>query len=270
VCVRARVHERTNRAGSLPPARHLHAHRFSSLQLVQGDSASHCAAAYDDRLEVEPRPKAWSSTLAAENICTYLVLLPTSVVNVPGVHFAGSQQMCLGRRLIAASLMIVGLVLASASAGARTELDFTPAACPRLALTAGSAKSVDRALRARKDVWGNSLVARPSGPTYEGVRRYLKPLLLARAPGRKSLTDSGFHYLAFTQPRGAGGSGSPALHVADGSQILSKRTTGRRLTISVGRAGRERLGACLARLALSRGAGDRVGEEGSFSGHRLA
>jgi hypothetical protein len=77
VCVRARVHERTNRAGSLPPARHLHAYRFSSLQLVQGDSASHCAAAYDDRLEVEPRPKAWSSTLAAENICTYLVLPPT-------------------------------------------------------------------------------------------------------------------------------------------------------------------------------------------------
>jgi hypothetical protein len=148
--------------------------------------------------------------------------------------------------------MIVGLVLASASAAARSELDFAPGACPRLALTAGYAKSVDRALRAPTDVWGNSLLAKPSGPTYEGVRRYLKPLLLARAPGRKSLTDSGFHYLAFSQPRGAGGAGSPALHVADGSQILSKRATGRRLTISVGRAGRERFGSCLARLALPR------------------
>jgi hypothetical protein len=160
--------------------------------------------------------------------------------------------MYLGRRLTAAWLMIVGLVLASTSAGARRGLDFAPEACPRLALTAGYAKAIGRALRSRKDVWGNSLVAKPSGPTYEGVRRYLKPLLLARAPGRKSLTDSGFHYLAFSQPRDAAGSGSPALHVADGSQILSKRTTGRRLTISVGRAGRERFGACLARLALPR------------------
>jgi hypothetical protein len=172
---------------------------------------------------------------------------------VPGVHFAGSQHICLGGRLTAAWFMIVGLVaLASASAGTGPPLDLAPKACPRLALTAGYAKSVDRALRAPKDVWGNALLAKPSGPTYEGVRRYLKPLLLARAPGRKSLTDSGFHYLALTQPRGAGGAGSPALHVGDGSQIVAKRTTGRRLTISVGRAGRERFGACLARLALPR------------------
>lgn len=160
--------------------------------------------------------------------------------------------MYVGRRLTAAWLVIVGLVLASGSAGARPVRDFAPVACPRPALTAGYAKSVDRALRAPKDVWGKALLAEPSGPTYEGVRRYLKPLLLARAPGRTSLTDSGFHYLAFSQPHGAGGAGSPALHVADGSQILSKRTTGRRLSIGVGRAGRERFGACLARLALPR------------------
>jgi hypothetical protein len=69
------------------------------------------------------------------------------------------------------------------------------------------------------------------------------------------LTHSGFHYLAFTQPAGAEGSGSAALHVADGSEIVSKRVRGRSLTISVGHAGRERYGSCRARLALPRLAG---------------
>ena len=181
--------------------------------------------------------------------------LPLSGRTVPRrstEHRVSRSWPVVGGRIGAAWLTIAGLLLASASAAARPELDSAPAACPRLALTGGYAKSVDRALRAPKDVWGNALSAKPSGPTYEAVRRYVKPLLLARAPGRKLLTDSGFHYLPFSQPRGAAGSGSPMLHVADGSQIRSQRATGRRLTISAGRAGRERFGACLARLALPR------------------
>jgi hypothetical protein len=75
---------------------------------------------------------------------------------------------------------------------------------------------------------------------------------MARGPHGRFLTPSGFHYVAFAQPGGADGSASAALHVADGSQILSKRAGGRSLTIRVGRDGRERFGSCLARLVLPR------------------
>ena len=75
------------------------------------------------------------------------------------------------------------------------------------------------------------------------------PCFSREDPKGSRLTDSGVHYLAFTHPAGPGGSGSAALHVADGSQILSRRVGGRSLTIGVGRGGRERYGSCLSRLA---------------------
>ncbi len=43
-----------------------------------------------------------------------------------------------------------------------------------------------------------------------------------------------------------------ALHVADGSQILSQRAAGRSLTVLVGRSGSERYGSCLLRLGTPR------------------
>ena len=125
-------------------------------------------------------------------------------------------------------------------------------ACAQPIPTAGYVQRVDRALRAKLDIWGNALLARSREPTYDGARRYLGPLLLARASRGQPLTRSGFHYVAFTQPSGSGGSGSAALHVADGSQILSQRSTGPSLTIGVGSEGRERYGSCLARLTLPR------------------
>ena len=42
-----------------------------------------------------------------------------------------------------------------------------------------------------------------------------------------------------------------ALHVADGSQIISRRVDGPNLTIFVGRTGQERYGSCLARTKLA-------------------
>jgi hypothetical protein len=123
--------------------------------------------------------------------------------------------------------------------------------CPKQVLSAAYSARVGRALRAKQDLWGNALLAAPSGPTYAGARRYLTPLLLARARKRTSLTDSGVYYVPFAQPNGARGAGSVALHVADGSQIASDRADGRRLTIYVGR-GRERYGSCLPRLARAR------------------
>ena len=117
------------------------------------------------------------------------------------------------------------------------------------------ASRVERALRTRHDVWGNALLSAPDGPSYEAARRLLPPLLYARAPGKRALTESGVYYVPFGQPLGARGAGSVALHVADGSQVIAERVGGRRLTILVGAKGRERYGSCLARLGQARLAG---------------
>jgi hypothetical protein len=125
-------------------------------------------------------------------------------------------------------------------------------ACSPMRPESGYSARIARALRAGRDVWGNALIAEPSGPTYLRARRYLKPLLFARAPGKRPLTDSGVHYVALAQPLGPQGAGSVALHLADGSQIASDRVDGRRLTLFVGATGRERYGSCLRRLGPAR------------------
>ncbi len=109
-----------------------------------------------------------------------------------------------------------------------------------------------RALASGRDVWGDELRVAPGGPTLAGARRYLSPLLLARGPKQRPLTDSGVYYLPFAQPNGPQGAGTVALHVADGSQIVAQRIGGRTLTIRVGVGGQERYGACLTRLTPAR------------------
>jgi hypothetical protein len=125
-------------------------------------------------------------------------------------------------------------------------------ACAPPPLSQAYVQRVDAALRARRDVWGNELLASKAGPTYEGAARYLNPLLRAKAAQGKPLTESGAYYVAFSGQVGLDGSGSMALHVADGSQIVSQRAAGRTLSIRVGSAGRELFGSCLARLATPR------------------
>jgi hypothetical protein len=153
----------------------------------------------------------------------------------------------------------LGVALAAGSAPTgRAAVEVTAArlrACPQQGLTRAYAADVRRALLARHDRWGNELLSAPDGPTYERARRYLKPLLLAGAPRKRPLTDSGVYYLPFAQPDGPQGAGAVALHVADGSQVVSERVGGRSLTVWLGAAGRERHGACLARLARARLAG---------------
>jgi pimeloyl-ACP methyl ester carboxylesterase len=144
-------------------------------------------------------------------------------------------------------------VVTAALAGAQPE----PAAtkrngCAPPRATAAHTSRVVRALSTRHDVWGNALLNAPDGPSYEAARRLLPPLLYARAPGKRALTESGVYYLPFGQPLGARGAGSVALHVADGSQVIAERVGGRRLTILVGAKGRERYGSCLARLGPAR------------------
>jgi hypothetical protein len=124
-------------------------------------------------------------------------------------------------------------------------------------LPAGYVASVERALHSKADLWGEQLLARPGGPTYASVEGLLTPLFLVGRPAgisRTRLTDSGVHYLPFGEPGGrsfadAGPTEPFALHVADGSQVVSRRASGRRATIFVGASGGERYGSCPSRLA---------------------
>jgi pimeloyl-ACP methyl ester carboxylesterase len=156
---------------------------------------------------------------------------------------------------VGAALRGIGLIAAVAVvvAAAQPERAATKTAgCAPPRATAGHTSRVERALRTQHDIWGNALLGAPDGPSYEAARRLLPPLLYARAPGKKALTESGVYYVPFGQPAGARGAGSVALHVADGSQVISERVGGRRLTILVGAKGRERYGSCLARLGPAR------------------
>ena len=151
----------------------------------------------------------------------------------------------LRRALVLLSLaVLVATGAASGGRGAATRDD-----C-HVALPPGYADRVEHALSSGRDLWADALLRVPGGPTDARARRYLAPLFLARGPNGMSLTESGAHYLAFTQPIGVEGTGSAALHVADGSQILAKRVRGRSLTIGVGNGGLELFGSCLARARL--------------------
>jgi hypothetical protein len=154
-------------------------------------------------------------------------------------------------RSIAVLVASTAVGLAGGGAQATSSAD----RCTRPSLDSAYVSRVMRALRSKKDVWGNALLAAPGGPTYAGARRYLKPLLLAKAAKGAVLTASGVHYVPFSGPTGVDGAGSMALHVADGSQILSQRSAGRSLTVTVGNGGNERYGSCLARVDTSLGDG---------------
>ncbi len=66
-------------------------------------------------------------------------------------------------------------------AAARPSLTTGPTAdCPQERVSSRYAKRVDRALRSRRDSWGEQLLAAPDGPTYEKAQQYLTPLFLAR------------------------------------------------------------------------------------------
>ncbi|HYK07859.1 MAG TPA: hypothetical protein VEW11_08795, partial [Gaiellaceae bacterium] len=152
-----------------------------------------------------------------------------------------------------AAFTTAALVAALAVVGGRAEQAATKTSgCAPPRASAGHTSRVERALRTHHDLWGNALLGAPDGPSYEAAKRLLPPLLYARAPGKKALTESGVYYLPFGQPLGARGAGSVALHVADGSQVIAERIGGRRLTLFVGAKGRERYGSCLARLGQAR------------------
>jgi hypothetical protein len=111
---------------------------------------------------------------------------------------------------------------------------------------------VTAALHSGRDVWGERLLAAKDGPSFAAANRLLPPLLYAAGHGGTSLTASGVYYLPFTLPVSVGGARGFGLHVADGSQIIVRRSGGPSLTVNVGPRGDERYGSCLARLQTPR------------------
>jgi hypothetical protein len=106
------------------------------------------------------------------------------------------------------------------------------------------AQGIGRVVRSGRDVWGAQLA---KSPTLAAAQAKLPPILFATQRGHQPLTASRAYYLALSYPAGENAPQTFALHVADGSQIISRFVGGPSLTIFVGRSGRERYGSCLAR-----------------------
>jgi hypothetical protein len=153
------------------------------------------------------------------------------------------------------ALVLIGF-LAVSGAGASPLTQTELSACEPLVFGKGYVGAVNATLRAKSDMWGSRVLARREGPTYRNVEGFLKPLMVVGKPaGRKGrrLTDSGVYYVPMGEAGGRsfadGGPTEPfALHVADGSQLLSRQANGRRATLFVGADGGERYGSCLSRL----------------------
>ena len=153
-------------------------------------------------------------------------------------------------------VVVAGGVLAVCGIGAaRTVAPPTPPAVATSCLAPRAppvyTHRIVRAVSGGSDVWGRQLLATPDGPTYDGARRYVAPLLYATGPEGTAETGSGVYYLPFSFPFSIQDPVN-ALHVADGSEIISRRVGGRSLTVYVGRAGGEVFGSCLSRLAPAR------------------
>ncbi|MGH3385618.1 MAG: hypothetical protein ACRDO1_13645 [Nocardioidaceae bacterium] len=115
-------------------------------------------------------------------------------------------------------------------------------------LSADYKTAVGAALESGPDVWGEELLSRPEGPTYDNIKDYLTPLMHVRQPAtRGPMTATEVYYLPFGVPQGLSGRGSIALHVADGSQIITNQWSHRDLQVFVG-DGTERYGECLGAL----------------------
>jgi hypothetical protein len=158
---------------------------------------------------------------------------------------------CSERLLGRAALLALLVLLCGTGAEIEPAEASVPSSClqPRLPAAHGTLR--ERALSERRDVLGARLIASRPGATYAGVRAILPPLWYALGRGGRRLTASGAHYLPFAYPLSLYGPKAFGLHVADGSQIVTRRIGGPTLTLFVG-DGRERYGSCLPRLGRPR------------------
>lgn len=111
-------------------------------------------------------------------------------------------------------------------------------------------QSVDDALASGPDVWGQQAIDRPNGPSFHALHR-LKPIRYGIGPAANgsALADSWAYYIPFGQPTGPSSRDEIALHVADGSQIISDKSGNRSMRVFVGTNGAERYGECWTSLA---------------------
>jgi hypothetical protein len=121
------------------------------------------------------------------------------------------------------------------------------ASCAPRAATAAYTSSVQQAVASGRDVWGGRLLRQRGGPTYAAARRLLAPLTQGMQWQGRSLTSTGSYYVPLSFPFTPYGSTVFALHVADGSEIVTRRVGGPSLSVYVG-SGRERFGSCSVRL----------------------
>ncbi len=119
--------------------------------------------------------------------------------------------------------------------------------CATPRATAPYSDSIQRAVNSGPDLWGSRLLNSRAGPTLGAAERYLAPLLLATQRRQRPLTPSGFYYVPLSFGFSSYGPAVFALHVADGSEIITRHVGGPSLTFYVGN-GRERYGSCTERL----------------------
>ena len=139
------------------------------------------------------------------------------------------------------------LVVAAASASQAPAASASGSCASQTRAPASTTTALRSALASGRDVLGERLLASPGGPTYGGVRRLLPDLWYARGRGGAAVTRSGAYYLTFGYPGSLYGEKAFGLHVADGSEILVRRTDGPALRVVLGRRS-EVYGSCLSRL----------------------
>jgi hypothetical protein len=169
------------------------------------------------------------------------------IADAGAVYYAGTMRLA---PLFSLALLALAAPAVGSRSGAAQSGD-----CPVQQTSPAFAASVAAALEQGRDVWGEQLLRSPGGPTYSAARRFLVPLLLGIQRGARPLTASGVYYVPFSSPPSVYSPLNVALHVADGSQIISRRLDGPSLTVYVGADGRERFGSCLARLGRTSFAG---------------
>lgn len=146
----------------------------------------------------------------------------------------------------AALLVLAGAAAVHERAARGTRPTAGPAPCVVHAVAPAYAARVARAASAGRDVWGDRLLAEPNGPTLAAAQSFLAPLTRGLQWQGRPLTASGAYYLPLSFPFTPHGSTVYALHVADGSEIVTRRIGGPSLQLDVG-SGAERYGSCAAR-----------------------
>ena len=144
---------------------------------------------------------------------------------------------------------VAAIAVVGGTAG-RASTAETGACAPREA-TPAYTSSVEQAVDSGRDLWGAKLLRASGGPSYAAARRYLTPLTQGMQWEGRPLTSTGSYYVPFSFPFTSYGSTVFALHVADGSEIVTRRVGGPSLSVYVG-SGSERYGSCTSRLRPAR------------------